>query len=415
LFIFLYLSLKVPSVIYDTSNYLAIGRDTASICENISDVKVAQIEKSQISSINEECTSIVSDDLTNTNMLNYILNQANTVSPDSGRGVSLPYMPESIEIGNGDSLLSIPCYYDDTNQAQKTKQMSDGDSENKQILPQFHHNNSSRETISQMITPSSVSHPLPDHELVQNFAKIEASIATSTAHVLESDFSTSTQTLNDSKAAETVCSKPHTENDLNINLQNLMLQNKNSECNEHAKDDTIITTAKQSPIEVVDNDENDVTQMMKLHDNFPRDSRESTNSNFTTIMPGAYVHYDGESDKDIATPPQTESCPPLPDPFFTETEGEDFSHVMTGKYVNSDVALQQVVVSTCRVNGKVSINQCFCNEDVSTSAKHNVTPETIITTGTYIDANVALLQHIATSPEQCQSQSITSQSLTTNC
>ena len=109
LFSYGYCLLKVPSVIDDTGTYLAIGRDTASTCECIGDVK-NWIEKLQMPSINEECTSIVSDDLTDTMMLNYILNQANRGSLHSGKGESLPYFTESPK----SAKIDLSNYFDNT-------------------------------------------------------------------------------------------------------------------------------------------------------------------------------------------------------------------------------------------------------------------------------------------------------------
>ena len=291
----------MPSVIDDTVSYLAIGRDTASTCENFGDVK-NWIEKSQMPSINEECTSIVSDDLTDAMMLNYILNQANSRSLDSGRGESLPYLTESPE----SAKIDLSHYFDDTNQPQNAEEMSAGNIENNQILPQVHHNNASRETISQMATCSSVSHPLHDHEPVQTFVNTETPSGVVKAQV-------------------------------------------------------------------------------------------STKSSFVaepTIMPGAYVYYDVESDKEVITP---ESHPPtLPDQVFTETE-TDVSCVTTGTYVDSDAALQQAVVSTYEVD-KVSLDLRFCSsfqEDVPASASSNVIHEMTTTAGACIDTG---MEHIATSP-----------------
>ena len=396
LFSYGYCLLKVPSVIDDTGSYLAIGRDTASTCENI-DVKNC-IEKSQMPSINEECTSIVSEDLTDAMMLNYILNQANRGSLDSGRGKSLPYLTESPE----SAKIDLSYYFDDTDQPQDAEEMSAGNIENNQILPQVHHNNASRETISQMATCSGVSHPLHDHEPVQTFVNTEtpsgavkASTSDDFDSVLKQDFlttpqmdSNSSNPIKHSKAAETACTLPCASNVLNANLQNFMHQ----QSSKHTKGDSNVIIA---PLEVVNNDDSASQNLItKFHDNIQKVAQISTKSSFVaepTIMPGAYVYYDVESDKKVSTPES--HSPTLLDQVFTETENEDISCVTTGTYVDSDAALQQDVVSTCEVD-KLSLDLHFCSsfqEHVSAAASSNVIHEMTTSVG---DTGI---EHIATS------------------
>ena len=400
LFSYGYCLLKVPSVIDDTGSYLAIGRDTASTCENFGDVK-NWIENSQMPSINEECTSIVSDDLTDAMILNYILNQANRGSLDSGRGESLPYLAESPE----STKIDLSYYFDDTDQPQNAEEMSTGNIENNQILPHAHHNNASRETISQIATCGSVSHPLHDHEPVQTFVNTEtpsgavkASTSDDFDSVLKEDFlttpqmdSNSSNLIKLSKAAETACTLPCASNVLNANLQNFMHQ----KSSKHTKGDSNVIIA---PLEVVNNDDNASQKLItKFHDNIQKVTQVSTKSNFVaepTIMPGAYVYYDVESDKEVSTPES--HSPTLLDQVFTETEN-DVSCVTTGTYVDSDAALQQDLVSTCEVD-KLSLDLHFCSsfqEHVSAAAaSSNVIHEMTTSVGACIDTGI---EHIVTS------------------
>ena len=83
----------------DMCSYLEIGRDAASTCENL--------EMLHMSSDCEECKSTMSCNLTDMEILNYILNQANRGSVDSGNGGSPPGSAELSAQFENTSLATV--------------------------------------------------------------------------------------------------------------------------------------------------------------------------------------------------------------------------------------------------------------------------------------------------------------------
>jgi len=85
--LFLFHYLKVSCCIDDTC-CATLEREAVSTCEYIEDMKI-WFGKSHMQTVNEECTSLNSNDITDAEMLNFILNQCNEQSIDSGNGSSL--------------------------------------------------------------------------------------------------------------------------------------------------------------------------------------------------------------------------------------------------------------------------------------------------------------------------------------
>ena len=375
-----YIILKIPSVFNDTGSYIALGRDTASTCENINDVKL-WIEKSQIWSINEECTSILSENLTDAEMLNYILNQT---AQDSGRGSSMPYLAESklseVSIGK-----TMQCYRDDTNQAQNTGEMFDVNSKNNnEKMQQFQCDNA-----------CGMYYPIPEHESAQNFTASKTSLDVAKGLMTtpgmadyidhetvlkkdetfpQSDFSSSKH-----ETTDIPCTLSHqrTENDLNLNSENLMHQ----QSIDSSKDDTFVN-AKPSPKEVVNscNVEDSGSNISHLDKKNACGVHKDSLPTEQTIMAGAYVQHDVVLEDDITLTFQPH--PSLTNKVITDTEST--ADETFGPYVDSTAAMEQNVISTCEDDASAL---SFHSQDVSTS--NSIMYDMTVTTGELIQQKVA--------------------------